>query len=55
MYYLKFDSLEQRTRFISYLKERGIQACFHYIPLHSSPADLHVLVLFLVRTKILQK
>ena len=40
MYYLKFDSLEQRTRFISYLKERGIQACFHYIPLHSSPAGM---------------
>lgn len=40
MYYLKFDSLEQQTRFISYLKERGIQACFHYIPLHSSPAGM---------------
>lgn len=38
MYYLKLRNLEQRTRFISYLKSEGVQACFHYIPLHSSPA-----------------
>ncbi|WP_282245413.1 DegT/DnrJ/EryC1/StrS family aminotransferase [Stenotrophomonas sp. PS02300] len=31
-------SLEARTRFIEALKEQGVQAVFHYIPLHSSPA-----------------
>lgn len=38
MFYLKTRSLEERTELISYLKERGIQAVFHYIPLHSAPA-----------------
>lgn len=38
MYYLKLKDLETRTRFISYLKERGVMAVFHYVPLHSSPA-----------------
>ena len=31
-------SLEERTAVIEYLKELGIMAVFHYIPLHSSPA-----------------
>ena len=30
--------LEQRTRFISYMKENGVLTVFHYIPLHTSPA-----------------
>ncbi|WP_304427016.1 dTDP-4-amino-4,6-dideoxygalactose transaminase [uncultured Adlercreutzia sp.] len=38
MYYLLLPSLEERTDFISYLKENGVQACFHYVPLHSAPA-----------------
>lgn len=38
MYYVKLSDLAQRTDFISFLKERGIQASFHYVPLHSSPA-----------------
>lgn len=38
MFYLKAKDLEERTELISYLKENGIQAVFHYIPLHSSPA-----------------
>lgn len=38
MFYLKAKDLEERTSLISYLKENGIQAVFHYIPLHSSPA-----------------
>lgn len=38
MYYVKTKSLEERTAFISYLKENGILAVFHYIPLHSAPA-----------------
>ncbi|EKQ70827.1 TDP-4-keto-6-deoxy-D-glucose transaminase [Leptolyngbyaceae cyanobacterium JSC-12] len=38
IYHLMLDSLETRTRVLSYLKERGVQATFHYAPLHSSPA-----------------
>ena len=40
MFYLKCKSLEERTALISYLKERGVMAVFHYIPLHSAPAGL---------------
>lgn len=38
MFYIKLKDLEQRTAFIAYLKEYGVQATFHYVPLHSSPA-----------------
>lgn len=38
MYYVKLKNLEERTKFISFLRERGIQSTFHYIPLHSAPA-----------------
>lgn len=38
MYYLLLPDLEQRTRFINSLAERGVGSVFHYIPLHSSPA-----------------
>lgn len=38
MFYIKARDLEERTQLISYLKENGIGAVFHYIPLHSSPA-----------------
>lgn len=30
--------VQERTKLIEYLKEQGIGAVFHYIPLHSSPA-----------------
>ena len=40
MYYIKCRSLDERTAFISFLKERGIMAVFHYVPLHSAPAGL---------------
>ncbi len=40
MYYLKTKDLATRTAFISYLKEHGVMAVFHYIPLHSAPAGL---------------
>ena len=40
MFYIKARDLEQRTRFISYMKEHGVQCVFHYIPLHSAPAGL---------------
>ena len=38
MYYIKLRNLEERTKFISFLKEHGILSVFHYIPLHSAPA-----------------
>lgn len=37
MYYVLLPDLAARTTFISRLKESGIQAVFHYVPLHSSP------------------
>lgn len=40
MYYVKLRDLNERTEFISYLKERGVLAVFHYVPLHSAPAGL---------------
>ncbi|MGL1890236.1 MAG: dTDP-4-amino-4,6-dideoxygalactose transaminase [Spirochaetaceae bacterium] len=36
MFYLTFNSNNQRTEFISRLKERNISTVFHYISLHSS-------------------
>ena len=38
MFYFKTRSLEERTKLIKYLKDNGVQAVFHYIPLHNSPA-----------------
>lgn len=38
MYYLKVKDMDTRTRFIAHLKEQGVMAVFHYVPLHSSPA-----------------
>ncbi len=38
MFYLKLKDLDERTRFIAFLKSNGIGAVFHYVPLHSSPA-----------------
>ena len=40
MFYIKLKNLGERTRFISYMKERGIMTVFHYIPLHSAPAGI---------------
>lgn len=40
MFYLKCRDLEERTNFIQFLKEEGVQAVFHYVPLHSAPAGL---------------
>lgn len=38
MFYIKLKDVEDRTNFISYLKEAEIMAVFHYIPLHACPA-----------------
>lgn len=40
MFYIKVKDLEERTALLSYLKENGVLAVFHYIPLHSAPAGL---------------
>lgn len=38
MFYLKCKDLQERTALINYLKDNGILAVFHYVPLHSAPA-----------------
>ena len=38
MYYLLTRSLEERTALLRHLRDHGIHATFHYVPLHSSPA-----------------
>lgn len=38
MFYIKAKNIEERTRFISYMKSKGIGCVFHYIPLHTAPA-----------------
>ena len=40
MFYIKAKDLEERTALINFLKENGILAVFHYIPLHTAPAGL---------------
>ncbi len=38
MYYLLLPDMAIRTDLIAHLKEKGIHAVFHYVPLHNSPA-----------------
>ena len=38
MFWMKLRDIEQRTEFISYLREHGVWSVFHYVPLHSAPA-----------------
>ena len=40
MFWVKCRDLEERTRFIGFLRENGVMAVFHYIPLHSAPAGM---------------
>ena len=40
MFYIKLRDLEDRTRFLAYMKEGRIGCVFHYVPLHSAPAGL---------------
>ena len=40
MFYIKCKNLAERQDLMLYLKERGIQTVFHYIPLHSSKAGI---------------
>lgn len=38
MFYVKLKDLDERTKFISYLKDNEVGSVFHYVPLHSAPA-----------------
>ena len=38
MFYVKVKDIKQRSSLLQYLKDNGVQATFHYVPLHSSPA-----------------
>lgn len=40
MFYIKCRTLEERTAYISFMKENDILCVFHYVPLHSAPAGL---------------
>ena len=40
MFYIKTADIEERSALISFLKENGIMAVFHYIPLHTAPAGM---------------
>jgi dTDP-4-amino-4,6-dideoxygalactose transaminase len=40
MFYIKVKDLNERTAFISFMKERGVGCAFHYVPLHSAPAGV---------------
>ena len=38
MFYIKTKDIEERTALAAHLRENGILAVFHYVPLHSAPA-----------------
>lgn len=38
MYYILFNDLETRTKYIDYMKKNDVLTVFHYLPLHSAPA-----------------
>lgn len=40
MFYIKVKDLEERTQMISYMKSKGINLVFHYVPLHTAPAGI---------------
>ena len=40
MFYIKLKTLQERTAFISFMKQNGISCVFHYVPLHSAPAGI---------------
>ena len=40
MFYIKTADIEERSNLIAFLKENGIMAVFHYIPLHTAPAGM---------------
>jgi dTDP-4-amino-4,6-dideoxygalactose transaminase len=40
MYYIKTKDINERSRFIDFMKQNGIWTVFHYIPLHTAPAGM---------------
>lgn len=40
MFYIKTADINERSTLITFLKENGIMAVFHYIPLHTAPAGI---------------
>ena len=40
MYYIKLKDLDERSRFIEYMKANDVLTVFHYIPLHTAPAGM---------------
>jgi len=40
MFYIKVNDLKERTKLIGHLASHGVQAVFHYVPLHSAPAGI---------------
>ncbi len=40
MFYVKVKDIEERSAFLAFLKENGVMAVFHYVPLHTAPAGL---------------
>jgi dTDP-4-amino-4,6-dideoxygalactose transaminase len=40
IYYVLIETAEDRTRVLAELNRNGINAVFHYVPLHSSPAGM---------------
>ena len=38
MFYIKTKDIEERSELAAHLKEKGVLAVFHYVPLHSAPA-----------------
>ncbi len=42
IFYLVADGARTRDRLLTHLKDQGIGAAFHYVPLHSAPAGLRL-------------
>lgn len=40
MFYIKLKDLEERTKFINYMKDQNVLTVFHYVPLHNSEFGL---------------
>lgn len=40
MFYVKLKNIQERTAFIAYLANHGVNSVFHYVPLHSAPAGI---------------
>ena len=40
MFYIKVKDIAERSELITFLKAKGIETVFHYVPLHTAPAGL---------------